>query len=424
MKKSFIFFLFCFVFCQNETKQIDGVAAIIEKHIVLKSDLAQMVNMAAIQNKVNPEMYPEKIKKLEVSVLNSMIDQKIMLEMANADSIVVEEKEVTQALEQQIQMFIAQAGGEKRAESALGQSLRDFRREFWYDMQDRLITEKYQQQLIGAVSVTRSGVLSFYKTYKDSLPVIPLKVKVRHLLVPIKASSKSKELTISSLEKIKQTIANGGDFSELAKEYSQDPGSKSNGGSLGWVTRGSLVKTFETAAFTSNIGEVVGPIETEFGFHLLETLEKQGEKVKVRHILIIPEITSFDNETSYNFALSLKEDSIKTLEDFKNFVSIYTHDETTKKIGGDLGWIDPKNYTIPEIGKAIKYIEPGVCSPPINSSLGFHLLWVENIKMGGKPNLKDHWPEIEELALNKKKMDWYEEWISESRKLFFIKTLN
>ena len=113
MKKPFIFFLFCFVFCQNEPKQIDGVAAIIEKHIVLKSDLAQMVNMAAIQNKINPEVYPEKIKKLEISVLNSMIDQKIMLEMANADSIVVEEKEVTQALEQQIQMFIAQAGGEK-----------------------------------------------------------------------------------------------------------------------------------------------------------------------------------------------------------------------------------------------------------------------------------------------------------------------
>jgi Parvulin-like peptidyl-prolyl isomerase len=99
---------------------------------------------------------------------------------------------------------------------------------------------------------------------------------------------------------------------------------------------------------------------------------------------------------------------------------LYTADKTTKKIGGDLGWIEPENYLIPEIGQSIKYIELNSCSPPINSSLGFHLLWLEGIKKGGRPNTKDHWVEIESFALNKKKMDWYTNWIKEAREKFYI----
>ena len=206
----------------------------------------------------------------------------------------------------------------------------------------------------------------------------------------------------------------------MASEYSQDPGSKNNEGSLGWVTRGSLVKNFETSAFMAKENELIGPIETEFGFHLIETLEKQGDKILVRHILIIPEKTKKDDERAFNFATTLKQDSIKTLNDFKDAVKKYTADETTRKIGGNLGWIDPNNYAIPEIGQSIKYIEMNSCSPPINSSLGFHLLWVEDIKKGGAPNLINHWAEIEQLALNKKKMDWYTNWISSARDKFYV----
>jgi SurA N-terminal domain. len=162
---------------QAPTQYIDGVAAIVEDHIVLKSDLAQMVNMAAIQNKINPQTNPEQLIKLQNSVIESMINQKIMLEMAEIDSITVEEKEVDQALDQQIEMLIAQAGGEERAEEALGQSISDFRREFWYDMKDRLVSEKYQQQLIGSISVTRSEIELFFDAYKDSIPPIPTKNK-------------------------------------------------------------------------------------------------------------------------------------------------------------------------------------------------------------------------------------------------------
>jgi len=409
------------IFGQQDKQYIDGIAAVIEEHIVLKSDLAQMVNMAAVQNGINPKKDMGSFLKLQETVLGSMVDQKILLEMAEVDSITVGEKEVDQGLEQQIQMLVLQAGGESQAIEVLGQSLSDFRREFWYDMRDRLVSEKYQQQLLNNVSVTRDDVVAFFKTYKDSLPTIPTKTKIRHLLVPIEASKSAKEASLFLLTSIKEDILSGGKFEDFAKTHSQDPGSSTRGGSLGWVKRGSLVKRFETAAFTARVGDIVGPVETEFGFHLIETLEKKGDKIKVRHILSIPEKTNEDNKRAFDFAWSLKRDSIKTIEDFKTAVKRHTFDESTKKIGGDLGWIDPSNYAVPEIGQAINIIGMDSCSAPINSSLGFHLLWFEGVKRGGRPNTENHWPEIESMALNKKKMDWYQNWISDARKLFYIK---
>ena len=420
MKLFFLFVtLFSFVF-SRDNQSVDGVAAIIEEYIVLKSDLAQMLNMAIIQNKIDPLRNIDKVKDLEKSILESMVDQKIILKKAELDSVVVEENEVDLALNQQVETLINQAGSKEKAEEMLGQSIKSFRREFWYEMRDRLVSEKYQQQLINNVKVSRLDVLAFYNTYKDSLPTIPLKAKIRHCLIKVKPSEYSKETSLQILKNIKTKIEQGDSFSELAKEFSEDPGSKSNGGDLGWVTRGSLVKSFETAAFTSPLNQITDPVETEFGFHLIETLEKKGEKILVRHILNIPEKTEEDNLLFFNFAKDLKQDSIKTLNDFVFYANKYSEDEKTNKMGGDLGWVDPNNFSIPEIGLAIKYIKVGECSPPINSSLGYHLIWVEDLKKGGRPNLEDHWYDIENMSLNKKKMEWYQNWLKESRESIYI----
>ena len=200
-----------------------------------------MINMAAIQNKIDPRQEPSLFIELQNTVLESMIDQKILLEMAAIDSIEVTEKEVEKALDQQIELLVSQSGGEVEAEKILGQSIKSFRREFWFDIQDRLISEKYQQQLMSSVNVDRESVNRFYFTYKDSLPV-PFQAKLRHLLVSIQPSDSAKQKTIDALLTIKKKIISGGSFSDLAKEYSMDPGSKDRGGDLGWVNRGSLVK--------------------------------------------------------------------------------------------------------------------------------------------------------------------------------------
>ena len=421
MCKSIKALLLCVFFLngQNQDIPIDGVAAIVGENIILKSDVSQVVGMTALQRGLDPSKDKDVIEKLKGSVLGSLVDQKVILEMAKLDSIEVSEKDVESALDQQIETFIMRAGTEETAETMLGQSLNDFRREYWYDMRDRLITEQYQQQLIMSVNVNREGVVAFFTNYKDSLPMFPVKMKIRHLLVRIKPSKKNRLNAEKRIKNIRERIIAGESFSDLAETYSADPGSKNNGGSLGYIRRNQMVKDFETVAFTQEINKLSEPVETPFGFHILETTEKSGEKIKVRHILISPEITEEDETNAYNYAMTLR-DSSKSLFSFKKLVTKYSDDEPTKKIGGDLGWITPNNSPIPAIAEVLGLLEKDECSRPVKSDYGFHLLWVEAVKPGGLPSLETHWVEIEEIALNHKRMEYFQEWVMAARTNLFI----
>jgi len=404
---------------QNQDMPIDGIAAIVGENIILKSDVSQVVGMTALQRGLDVSNDRAILEKLQEDVLGSLIDQKVILEMAKLDSIEVAEKDVERALEQQIETFIMRAGTEKMAETMLGQSLNDFRREYWYDMRDRLITEQYQQQLIMSVNINRENVVNFFTSYKDSLPRFPVTMKIRHLLIRIKPSEKSRSDAEKKINTVRERIFAGESFSALAEIYSADPGSKNNGGSLGYIRRNQMVKEFETIAFTQEINMLSEPVETSFGFHILETTEKSGEKIKVRHILISPAITEEDETNTYNYAMTLR-DSSKNLASFKKFVIKYSDDEPTKKIGGDLGWITPTNSPIPAIAEVLGLLEKDECSRPVKSDLGYHLLWVEAVKPGGRPSLETHWIEIEEIALNHKRMEYFQEWVASARTNIFI----
>ena len=404
---------------QNQDMPIDGIAAIVGENIILKSDVSQVVGMTALQRGLDVSKDRAVLEKLQGDVLGSLIDQKVILEMAKLDSIEVAEKDVERALEQQIETFIMRAGTEKMAETMLGQSLNDFRREYWYDMRDRLITEQYQQQLIMSVNINRENVVNFFTSYKDSLPIFPVTMKIRHLLIRIKPSEKSRSDAEKKINTVRERILSGESFSALAEIYSADPGSKNNGGSLGYIRRNQMVKDFETIAFTQEINMLSEPVETSFGFHILETTEKSGEKIKVRHILISPAITEEDETNTYNYAMMLR-DSSKSLASFKKLVTKYSDDEPTKKIGGDLGWITPTNSPIPAIAEVLGLLEKDECSRPVKSDLGYHLLWVEAVKPGGRPSLETHWVEIEEIALNHKRMEYFQEWVEAARTNIFI----
>jgi len=402
-----------------QQQHIDGVAAIVGENIILKSDVSQVVGMTALQQGLDISKDVDVLMKLQEGVLSSLIDQKVILEMAKLDSIEIADKDVENALDQQVENFILRAGSEDVAETMLGQSLSDFRREFWYDMRDRLITEQYQQQLIMSVNINRDGVFNFYEEYKDSLPDFPIKMKIRHLLTRIKAGEESKKNALFEIKQIRDRILNGELFSDLAKAFSDDPGSKNNGGSLGYIRRNQMVKEFETKAYTQEINSISDPVETVFGYHILETTEKSGEKIKVRHILISPEVTEKDESLAYKYALSLR-DSSTNLNKFKKLVFEKSEDDQTQKIGGDLGWITPNNSPIPEISEVLGLLEVGECSRPVKTSFGYHLLWLEEVRPGGKPSLDLHWTEIEEIALNHKRMIFFKDLVSEARDKFFV----
>ncbi len=408
-------------YSQNQDKHLDGLAAIVGDNIILKSDLSQLVSMAALQQQINPANDYKRFQKLQLEILQSLVDQKIILEMAELDSIEVKEKDVDNALNKQIENFITQAGSKESAETSIGQSLKSFRREFWPEMRDRLISEQYQYSLLSNIKTSKEDVFSFFNTYKDSLPMLPALINLYHLLIVVKPGKESKNIAFETIKNLRTQILNGESFEKLAQSFSQDPGSKSKGGSLGLVKRGSLVKEFETVAFTLEPGTISNPVETVFGYHLINVQEKQGDKAQVSHILISPTITEKDEQRAYHLSLELS-DSIVSLDLFKKYAAKYSDDEKTKQVGGNIGWIDPLVYSVSGISSFIRKnnLNLNECSRPVKTDFGYHLLWISAIKPGGKPNLSDHWIDIELMALNQKKMLWYRNWMKEARKQVYI----
>ena len=143
---------------------VDGVAAVVGDKVILTSDINRSLSMAVFQQRLDPQRDGAKILSLKKQILQSSVDGKVVLAMAELDSVEVGDKEIERALEQQINNIVAQAGGEEAAEKALGQPLRTFRREYWYDVKDMLITQKYQQTLMSKVSINKEEVFSFFKT--------------------------------------------------------------------------------------------------------------------------------------------------------------------------------------------------------------------------------------------------------------------
>ena len=411
---------FCGFLFSQQNVLLDKVAAVVDDKIVLLSDVVLAANALAAQESVNPSLSPKKYNDLLLKASESMIEQLVIIKMAEVDSVTVLEKDVEKALERQIDNIISQSGGKEAAEQVLGKKISDFKRSYRDDMEGKLVAEKYTNQLTMDIKITRPEVESFFSIYKDSIPSFPTEHKVRHILFEIKPSDKSIEETKNIALSIIQEIKNGMTFENAAKKYSEDPGSKESGGYLGIVSRGTFVKEFEKAAFTLELNKISEPVQTTFGFHIIEVLERSGEKVGVRHILIKTKTTDEDKEKTYQKSLVTYQ-KIKTKDNFIISALDYSNDESTKENGGYLGWIDAEYYQVKELASVIKNIESNVCSAPILTNFGYHLLWIDEIKEGGPPNLQSNWTELEGMALNKKKSDWYSNWITEIKTKVYIK---
>ena len=420
MKKIiYIILLINLVFSQEEIL-LDRVASVVENKIVLMSDVVLAANAVAAQQKINPNTSPTIYKKLLEDSRESMVEQLLIIEMAEQDSVEILDKDVDKALNQQIENIISQTGGKEQAEAVLGKKISEFKRSYRDDMRGKLLAEKYTSSLTSSISVSRGDVVDFYNTYKDSMPSFPTLYKTHHILLEIKPSEKSQKTAYEKTLNIKKEITQGLSFEEAAKKYSSDPGSKDKGGNLGYVSRGVFVDEFEKVVFTVEKNKLTDPVKTQYGYHLIEVLERTGEKVLARHILIRNEITDFDKKETYEKANKIKN-SIKSFDDFYKAAQEFSNDKTSNSNGGLLGMIDLEYYQVPEIKKVIKDIGVKTISNPTLTNFGYHLIWVENIKEGGTPDLENNWLDLKEMALNKKKSDWYNSWIQDVKNKFYIK---
>ena len=404
----------------QENILLDRVSAVVEGKIVLLSDVVLAANALAAQQQINPTTSPKKYKKLLLNSSESMIEQLVIIKMAEVDSVEVLDRDVDRALERQIENIITQAGGKEEAELALGRKISDFKRAYRDDMKGKLLAEKYTASLTSGISITRGEVISFYNTYKDSIDPFPTLYKTRHLLLEIKPSENSLEKALLKTKKIREEIISGLSFEDAAKKYSEDLGSKENGGKLGYVPRGTFVQEFDKIAFTLDINILSEPVKTQFGYHLIEVLQRTGEKVSAKHILISVNISEEDKNITYKKMASLVKE-IKNKDDFILKVKELSDDTTSGPKGGYMGMINLEEYQIKELITVIKNVSLNTPSAPVLTQFGYHIIWVDEKIDGGLPSLEKNWIDLEQMALNQKKTDWYLNWIEKIKNKFYIK---
>ena len=419
IKKILIVLLFSFALAQEEIL-LDKVSAVVEGKIVLLSDVVLAANALAAEQRINPTTNPTEYNKLLLKSSESMIEQLVIIKMAEVDSVEVLDKDIDRALERQIDNIISQAGGKEEAELALGRKISDFKRSYRDDMRGKLLAEKYTGSLTSGISVTRGEVVNFYNTFKDSILPFPTLYKTRHLLLEIKPSEESLKKALNKTQDIRDEIVAGLSFADAAKKYSEDIQSGENGGNLGYVPRGTFVQEFDKMVFTLDPNILSEPVKTQFGYHLIEVLQRSGEKVNARHILISANVSEEDKNLTYKKTASIVKE-IKNKDDFILKVKEYSDDTTSGPKGGYMGMINLDQYQVKELVDVIKNISLNTPSAPVLTQFGYHIVWVDEKKEGGPASLDKNWLDLEQMALNQKKSDWYSNWIKEIKNKFYIK---
>ena len=416
-----IILLFSLVISSSSLKSqiVDGIAAIVGDEIILKSEVDQFAQTQALRMRIDPSRNPNRYQSIWRKTLETMIDQKILLDRAELDSIEVSEKEVEQALNEQIDGIIERVGSREKAEEILGYPISKLRRNYREEIRKQRLVEKIQQQKFNDITVGRREVEEFFSQYADSLPEINPGVKISHILIEIKAGSNADSLALNKIDSILTTIKSGEDFSELASLYSDDTNSALNGGELGFMKRGTLVPEFEEAAYSLSPGEISEIVRTEFGYHIIKLIERRGERINVKHILIMPKTGKYDEDKVVILLKDLRARIISG-ESFEDVAGEYSDDPEVAVNNGNLGWYDLTSLSIPQFVEVLDTLKVGNISKPIKTDYGYHIIKSIEIREGGKLTLKDNWYELESIVIRNKRLQVYNEWLDSIRDEVYI----
>lgn len=399
---------------------LDGIVAVVGDEIILFSEWMQEAQGLAISQRVNPATQPEEFEKLKKSVLQSLIDSRVLLAKAEEDTITVEDQQVEAELESKIQYFIEQLGSREKVEEQFGKPIHKIKKDFFEEQRKLSIVNRVQQEKLQAVQVTRHEVNQFYEQKRDSLPQRPPMVKLSHILKEIRAGDATRQAALSQIRDIKKRLDSGGDFAELAAAYSQDPGSASNGGRLGFAERGTFVPEFEEAAFALKAGEISDIVETQFGFHIIKMIENRGDQVHVSHILIQMQRTESDESVVIHELKTIRDSIVTYGIPFEDMAAKYSDDRESSESGGSLGWLPANSLQIPEFRAVVDTLQTGRISQPFKTRFGYHLIFMEEKREAGPLQLDRDREQIRMIALNYKRQKVLQDWVSDLRGKVYI----
>jgi len=415
-----------------QRKVLDKIVAVVGTSIILKSDIEiAYTNYLAGGAPANPDI------KCQIAV--NLISQKLLAAQAIIDSIDVKEDEVDNEVDRRWRGMVQRAGGEDKVEAFLGRPALQYKEEIRPDVKELLTAERMRSKITEKINTTPKDVENFFKRIpSDSIPTINKEVEVGEIEIDPKLNKDEKAFYKQKAEDLLARVKKGEDFATLATAYSQD-GSAQLGGDLGFNDRAGFVKEFSAMAFKLKTGEISPVFETEYGFHFLQVIERRGEQVHVRHILIIPKIT----EESVDRA-KLKADTVydilhkvaKMSDDvFSSGAAYYSDNRDTKFNGGML--LNPDNVQVrttliptdrldPQIALVIDTMKVGEISKPqlILDNSGkktYKIYYLRSVINAHKANMAQDFPRIKEAASQAKISKTMSEWFEKKRKETYIK---
>ncbi|MDI6804168.1 MAG: peptidylprolyl isomerase [Bacteroidota bacterium] len=400
-----------------QKKTLDRIVAVIGKEIVLESDLQQQIEFYVMNNRIDPET-----PGLKNQVLDMLMNEKLIVAKAIDDTnVVVTEDEVTQQLDALLQQNIQQVGSEQKLEEIYGMPLSKIRREFRDEMRKKLLAQRMQQFRFANISVSRRETELFFEAFRDSLPDVEEEVELYHIL---KIPSKSAEVlgNVKTLAgKILDSIKAGGDFADFAMRYSEDKGSALAGGDLGFTRRGQFVKEFEEAAYALKEGQISGLVESTFGIHIIQLIERRGENIHARHILFKVEADEKSDVAAVEL-LNKIADSVRAGANFSEFAKRYSDDSESASIGGFIGRV-PLDELSKDFLDSVAELNEGEISQPLlvktGTSGGFQIVYLKKRIPAHKISLSTDWQKIEIYASNFKRNNEFQKWIQDLRKEIF-----
>lgn len=429
MQKNKLIFLFLIVvsFSFGQKKVIDKVIGIVGKYPILLSDLQN-----SMLEREKQESSIDKCKAFEMLVF-----QKLLVAQADRDSVTVTDAEVDHELDQRMTYYIQQFGSVEKLEEFYGKRTNVIKDELRSDIQEQLIAQKMQGKITGDVKLTPAEVRQFYNSIpQDSLPLINSEVELQQIVKRPTFSAEAKLAAKEQLEEYRNRVIKGEKMTTLARLYSEDPGSAKEGGFYANVARGVMDPAFESAAFRLKQGELSNVFETAYGYHFIELVQRKGDLLDLRHILVVPKMSNADFYLSKLLLDTIYSDIKEGKITFEEAAKKYSDDGDTKQNGGlminratastkfeneDLSQTDQNLVVtlnamqIGEISKPMQYMSP------VDGKPGFRLLKLKNRIDPHKTNLKDDYQKLALLAnadYNKKQV---KEWIKKRSKITYIK---
>lgn len=403
---------------------IDKIAAKVDDFIILQSDLEK-----AYLDFLSRGEYRGSDAKCQI--LQQLITNKMMVAQAEIDSVMVFDDEVNSNLDRRMSVMLQQFGGEEEVQKAYGKSIDQIRSEVFDNIKEQLVIQKMESELTATLKVTPAEVKRFFKNIpRDSLPFFSTEVSVAQIVAVPEPGKTQKDKVRNQLLDIRSQLENGGSFSELAKKYSQDPGSAVRGGELPFYSRGELAPEFEATALSMSPGELSMPVETQFGFHLIQLQQKRGNTFKTRHILISPTPNADDFEKSKDFLDSLRLLVINDSITFQDAAKEHSDDQLTSSSGGffldDTGatrvsveQLDPNIFFTLDTMKIGKVTEP-LRFRQQDGTYAYRILYYQDKVAPHKANLRDDYQKIASAALNKKRNERLSEWFELAQSNVFI----